>query len=325
VRRLALVAALLAACFGVSNGSADTITFLTSQPGLVVSVDPTFGVSFVNLQLPERSAPAAEVDLYLPHGFDVDTALTPGQPAGFVSLGAGGTVLNTTLAPGAAPPSSCDPDPHRAIWLASFSALGRSVTIPFFVDATAGTEATLGDTVIRICLQADAFGAGGSPLQSLTIGALGSIGAPSSAGQYILHGLVMPFAGDGLTPDRSRAFDYQAAVPSPQRLTVKARVAARSTVRLTGALSLGGKAAPSGVRIDVFAQRTRGSFPTLIARPKTKADGTYSATVRLRTAEYLTVQPEEYRQPCSPGPTAGCSRLVSLDVVTAPLFVRPSG
>ena len=305
----------------------------TALAGLLVFASPAAGDPFdlndvvivATQQSPDETgivfavfdsrAVAANLEFDVPSGYTLDTSGAVGSSVAQFDGLAGGTgglaspqgdVVVADPATYTDPTSvACDPQTHLAVWTMAFGgSFGASVTVPLFVDAGASSG-----YAIHVCLPASAFGPKASPLALLELDfpATGALHSPTAPGTYLWHVLMTPFGDDGLTPDATKMVEFQAPVPLPVVLTMKATYNAHTKLAtVTGKLLLAGAPA-EGYTIDLAASKTASGDGTALRSAVTIANGTFSFIARVTKSEYIRAVPEGSTTDCTSATGIPCT------------------
>jgi hypothetical protein len=291
------------------------------------------------LELTLRSstdAPApARVTIYVPAGYGLTSSRTPGTVIGGV-----GALFVRTARPSVVhyvtghirqgnparlaldrAAQACAPGSHEGVWIVTFKINKRPVTIRFYVDATAGAEASLGAFKLSACFASPYVptgpnAPGGVRYVSLSLSlsqAKGSVFTnPAADGTYTWRMLVTPYLAGSGTPNPGARFEARARVQQPHTLTLRVRYLRKtSTLLITGRLLALGRARP-GIRVRFYAGRPTGDL-FHFGKVRTRADGRYSllrlvSRRRLARVLYVGASINETRAPCDspPAAVAGC-------------------
>jgi len=238
----------------------------------------------------------AKTTIYAPAGYGVDFSRTPGLRIGetFVAVltGSGfasgvGTVTTGDPAALLGDPAAqaCAPGAHAAVWVASYKAAKWTGAVRFYVDRTTGAETSLGAFRLIACFASpddkpegpyfiqfdlDLGGPGGSVLSS-----------PTKTGTYVWRLLVAPYVDGTTTPDPAATYEARTHVFVPHVLTEHASYRPRSQqLVVTGRLVAAGHPRRR-ILLGVVAGRHNTAL-RLLGRTRTRAEGSYSFTARVR-------------------------------------------
>jgi hypothetical protein len=295
----------------------------TRSDGSGFSFDLQLQSSFSSDEVPSV---ASRVDLSIPAGYHLDLGGAPGQTVGFMNATVTTAGTFTDSSPEFAPlvvddpavytadpaAQACAPGQHTALWRASLSVFGNAIPLSIVVDSTTSAAGT--SYVLRYCpfVAPSSVFPRGLDISDVGVFFTNRSTAPTSPGSYEWSGIVTPTASGSFGPDPSNAFELRALVPIPDKLTLHAARVPKSTtaVRLSGVLALQGAPAGTVVSIDGGASPNT-LFPGLgsvHATTKTKADGTFSLSVRVTGTTYFTARVDGRSGGCVGASTApaGC-------------------
>ena len=238
----------------------------------------------------------AKTTIYAPAGYGVDFSRSAGSRIGdtfaavltgdgFTSGGGTVTTGDPATLPGDPAAQACAPGPHAAVWVASYKAAKRAGTVRFYVDPTTGTETSLGAFRLIACFvspddspegpyfiqfELDLGGPGGSVLTP-----------PAKTGTYIWRMLLTPYVDGTTTPDPASTYEARTHVLVPHVLTEHASYRARSQQLVVGGRLVAAGHPRRRVLLGVVAGRHNGVLH-LLGRTRTRNDGSYSFTARVR-------------------------------------------
>jgi hypothetical protein len=292
----------------------------------------------VHVTWPDANDPTQAVTLYVP------SAYTIGTPAVGARIGAAQTTMiekvngnarvrrsgamtagDPASTPLRAAATECTLNPlHEQVWMATLSVGGSGqnpVALTVFADRTTPAEAVLGGIKLQFCFRSPDVSEGqggalrgGKPVDvRLTIA--GTLNAPTTAGDFLWHGLFTPYVPGTKTANRSGTVEAQSILRVPRTVTLKAKRIAKTrrvdgkrrttySVRLTGQVSEGGKPL-GGASVRVLRNGRR------VANVKTNEDAGFSVTLALRTTASFRVRAivKERTTSCQGTPVApaGCT------------------
>ena len=262
----------------------------------------------------EKAPAPARVTIYMPAGFTVNTSAAPGTVLGdsYLALWSSllvapeyvfGTVAARDPASGGPAAQACAPGVHAALWMALFDIddLSISMVIPFYVDPTQGSEASLGAFKLVACLASPyvSVAQGGAPynlrMTELLLG-LTEPGGPvirkPSSGKFTWRLFTTPYVDGTATSNEGATFEARARMVLPHVLTERVRYLPKTkTVLITGSARLLGKP-ERGVIVSAAGGARTAAFLDYFGQTKSRADGTYSLRKRvpqLRRARRLRV------------------------------------
>jgi hypothetical protein len=199
---------------------------------------------------------------------------------------------------------------HSAVWVVDAQQTGGAATarFPIFVDDTATTDtndAPWATYRLRWCATASANV--NLPVTTVALSLVKMFVNPQSRGMYLWRAVYDPTTSDGKTIASDDSVSVASAVP------ISAQVSARSTrlgahiVRISGHV-LAGTHPLAGVRVQVFVGRQqRVALNRPAATTRTRADGTYSVTVRVaRGVHWLRAKASTPYLDITPG--GGCAQ-----------------
>jgi hypothetical protein len=213
-------------------------------PKLAVDKSATGAVS-ITASVNTADDPTAQVQIYVPTGYQVNTSVAPGTKLGDVTAtaqatGAGGVVLPLTgeldaIPPNATAQAQCGVQTAAATWDIHVAAAGQALDIPLFVTPTAGPETTIGALKLVVCLTPPAQSLLGAKLLSASF-ASSAITAPASGGPFRWTSLWTPYASNQGPVNKAGTVEAQAVVAQPAvKLAVKrTKVVRTTTVRVHG-------------------------------------------------------------------------------------------
>ena len=277
------------------------------------------GGSETTLHLTWRDAddPTQSVTLYVPSAYLIETPAAGsrigGAQATFVEKGNRNAKVRPSGAITAGDPASpplraaateCTLNPlHEEAWIATLSTGGSGqnpVTLTMFVDRTTPAEAVLGAIKLQFCFRSPDVpeAQGGAPRGArpvdLRLTISGTLTAPTTAGDFLWHGLFTPYVPGTKTANRSGTVEAQSILRVPRAVTLKAKRIAktrrvggkRRTVyfaRLKGQVSEGGT--PLGGASVRFLRNGK-----RVASVKTNEDAGFSVTLVLRASASFSVR-----------------------------------
>jgi len=331
VRRVALgLGVCLAVLMLGASASADNLTGVvttTQEPGLTAIATPV--ATILLLALPQGQRPLAKVTLGVPADASVDLASPPGTTLGSTTfLTQDGfydgdvKVVDPASLAGDPTVAACAPGAHAAAWTVSLSALGETVTIPILVDPS--SDPAIGIYQLQICLPSN-FDSVTAQVVSIIFTFPGTgVQVTDAKGEFTWHALATAFAQDTPTPDPASTRDYQGVVAVPTLLTQKHAFDRKTKVlSLSGRLTLAGRPAPRGVRIDVATLNLAGNqIAGLAARWHTSAAGAFAGRIRIKQAKTVVLVAEPWHPACATTAPAGCYATVT-PIAGASFRVKP--
>lgn len=230
----------------------------------------------------------ARINIYVPAGYTLNTSAAPGTNIGTtqgqvfardqnIPLPLTGDVI--VAKPSDFTTNACSPGLNQAVWVLRLSVAGQTISIPVYVNSTAGQETALGSAKLTVCLapsDTPQGSPGRSPFGAQLLSAVFTVNniftPPVGAARWT--SFWTPYAAGNGVPNaagtvEARAFTGPAAVTIAGRVTDKKK----HIVRLTGRVSFAGL--PIGV-----AQVRLSVNGKLQASGRTNANGNYSFTLR---------------------------------------------
>jgi hypothetical protein len=302
--RAALVTGVMGAMLAYGSGA-----FAANTGTLAVWHTPmTLGGSSsttIHVSLPKTSDPVVRLAIYAPDGYGTTLNQPAGAKIGTVSATAYSHDTQLTLPldgtvntddPAKYTANACSPGTHAAVWLLNLSALGQTLQVPLYVDATTGSETLLGAYRLIICLPPPDVPQGtagrsafGAQLLDAQFTVNGVFKTPSTGGALRWESLFTPYNPGQGTPNLAGTFEARALVSLPVSLTLAA-----TSTKKNGAYGLKGKLSEGGIPAAGFAVSIlRGTSPTKLAKAgaaTTKSDGSWSSTGRLQSKKTTYVK-----------------------------------
>jgi hypothetical protein len=237
----------------------------------------------------------ARVTIYVPAGFAVDTSAAPGTLIGdsylaYSTSSSGdefvfGTMGARDPASGGPAAQACAPGAHAAIWMATFDIEQGSVEIPFYVDATQGSEASLGAYKLVGCLASPYVppAEGGAPDHlRVTVLELGlsepgrSVITKPTSGKFTWRLFTTPYVNGTATSNDGATFEARARMLLPHVMTERVRYLRKTrTLLITGRVRLLGKP-ERGMVVMVAGGPPTAEFLDYFGQTRTRRGGLYS-------------------------------------------------
>jgi hypothetical protein len=305
-----------------------TVTPFSSTPGATADTD-------IDVFVPTTAAATQKVAVYVPAGYVVNTALPSGTKVGDVDaeLSIAGAMVEATGSINADDPAkyatdptlpSCAPGTHAAVWLATLTAAGQTLSVAVYVDPTTGADTALGAYVLQACfLSPDVpteqggalFGARLVDVDLETTGVITN--AP--LGLLLWRALITSYMPGTATADPASTVEVRCNVPLPHRISGfkvtylkrKPKTAKVGKVMLTGMLVAGAQPRPGVVVRFVAATTPDPNALKPWASAVTTATGKFTLTKRLPKRLYVFAYvPTYFTLTCTAPSTApkGCVR-----------------
>jgi hypothetical protein len=320
--RLALAFSVVLLALGVLVPTAATESTARTDAALGVSTFVFAGHQIAGIAV-GSDEPIARVELFVPQGYTVDL----GQPVG-TRIGDVATVVTDVSGSSSAfanaelvvddpakyatdpPAQACAPGVHAAVWRASLTVLGHSLSLPIFLDA-GGTGLPAGaGGAIRLCPSWPSLPgiAGGLTAPSFLLLVEDVFTLPSAPGRYTWSALVTPTVLGSLAPEPTGMFEVRSVVPHPHVLTLRARhYPKKKEVVLSRRLTAAGDPEP-GVEISFAASDDAFEEVTFFGPVTTNASGEFAIRRRVEKTTQFTASVESSLGPCTAQSTApgGC-------------------
>jgi hypothetical protein len=272
----------------------------------------------IHVSIPQTDDPTAAVNIFVPAGYQIQTA-TPGATIGSAtaSVLARDTGLTLPLEgpvtaddPARHATDVCSPGNNMAVWLLALSVAGQMVTVPLYINPTAGTSAALGSFVIKVCLPPPDVPQG-TPGRAV-LGAqlldtrftVNTTTLPSGADTHAWRALFTPYTPGRGTPNVAGTVEARSFVGVPGAASLRARyVKKTNTYRLSGRVTEGGTAVASQ-QVQIFRGRSVRGLRR-VANATTNASGNFAASGKLRPRKTTyfqartTVDERDYAAGCS--------------------------
>lgn len=266
---------------------------------------------------------AAKAVFYVPAGYALDLTKAPGTRIGETynayltgdGFATGEGVVTTgdpATLPGDPAAQACAPGTHAAVWVASYKAGTRTGSVRFYVDATTGTEASLGAYRLVACFVSPDATPEGPYFIEFELGIRASVLTPPTArGTYVWRMLVTPYVDGTTSTNPAGIFEARSHVLVPHVLSGRARYLAKKRQLVVSGRLLALGHGRRG-RVWIAAGR-RDDELRLLGRPRLRSDGSYALTAHVaegRRARVLHVWAFRVEEPgvCA-GPStapAGC-------------------
>jgi hypothetical protein len=274
--RIAVAAAVLVGAVSVigSAGSAPA----AFSPKLLVKGATGGGTDF-RVSVGATDDPTARFQLYTPLGTTATFTAAPGTSVGTVTAHAqaadlGGAVLPLTGTVVVANPADpaivqastlCDNVAHVVVLVLNLTAAGQTLTVPIFVDASAGAETTFSTHKLIVCLPPPDVPPGtpgraqfGAKLLDADF-TITAITGPTAAGEHRWRALWTPYTPGQGKPNPAGTVETQALVRHPTALAIagkttlktkKKKVKGKTVVTKTTTAIVAGRLTENGKPIE---------------------------------------------------------------------------
>jgi hypothetical protein len=269
---------------------------------------------------PERTGPgkktALEADLYVPTNTEMAKAVLF-VPAGYRGITGrpAGTTIGFVLVwdpdfhpifgelravgPSAFTTNTCAPGDHQAVWLVTPETRALR-PIPILIDATTGTDTSLGGYKAQFCLPPSSSGT--MKVHELDF-FIANLTNPAATGAYKWRAFVTPYKAGA--PDDSGTFELRGTIPLPMHLTLRGVYDGKhKRAILRGRLTAAGQDI-AGVYLDLYV--SRGGTFRYSATTRVSASGRFRLTRRIRKTTRFQIETATSFD-CAPGSPApaGC-------------------
>lgn len=249
----------------------------------------------IHVTIPQTDDPTAAANIFVPTGYQI-AASNPGATIGSATASVFARDTGLTL-PLEGPVTADDPARHTtdvcspitnfAVWLLALSVAGQNVTVPVYVNPTAGPSSALGAYVIKVCLpppDVPPGTPGRAVLGAQLLDARFTVNVttlPSGTATNVWRTLFTPYNPGVGTPNAAGTVEARSFVGLPGAVSLRARyVTKTNTYRLSGRVSEG-PTAVGGQQVMIFRGRTVRGLRR-VSSTTTKANGTYATAGKLR-------------------------------------------
>ena len=304
----------------VGLGGADASAQSNEESSLVVQAFSFGQRSYAAIVL-DLEEPIASVRVHVPRGYGLELSQTVGSEIGSVTVDftdasrsssafdTGTIVVDDPSAPLGGQAETCAPGAHSARWRAELSILGRSMSLPIYVDASSPQ----GDDVAALRLCPVWQGAGEAPVFAdyVTLLLEAGLTVPSVADVYTWRAFLEPAAQAGGTfvPAPASTFEVRSAVAHPHTITLRADYDSNAkSVVLRGRVMAAGRPEPR-VRVRFAAFGDNVDDFTRFGPVTTDAAGKFSIRRAVRRSTTYTASIETITRKCLPPSSApaGCA------------------
>jgi len=194
---------------------------------------------------------------------------------------------------------------HSAFWVLALEASGQKLSVPVFIDTTAGPEAAFAQFKLQVCLPPPAAATLGAKLLDAALTLSNVFTAPSSPGNYVWPAIFTPYASAAGPVNPVGTVQSRAVVRLPARITLKGKITSKKkrTASFTGAVTEN-SAAVAGARVQLLLGTTVGFTAT------TKANGSYAFSLKKKGKKGTTTFRARVTVPARSITAAGCALTV---------------
>ena len=321
-------ASTLALAFAGSALAAYTPQFIVSHtPSNVSSASTT-----ITIKQTRDDDATAKVTFYVPQGYSGVLGQAAGTKLGTVAahvqataisqdaiLPINGDVISASNADAAVAAASLQctgTTTHSAFWVLALEASGQKLSVPVFIDTTAGPEAAFAQFKLQVCLPPPATATFGAKLLDAALTLSNVFTAPVSTGQYIWPAFFTPYSSAAGPINPAGTVQSRAVVRLPGQITLKGKITSKKkrTASFTGSVTEN-RAGVGGARVQLligapvaFSATTKanGSYVFLLKKKGKKASTT-SFRARVTVPERsITVVGCALSVPGLPAAPAGC-------------------
>ena len=240
LRLAALVgASTLALAFAGSALAAYTPQFIVSHtPSNVSSASTT-----ITIKQTRDDDATAKVTFYVPQGYSGVLGQAAGTKLGTVAAHVQATAIsqdailpingdviaasNADATVAAASTTCTGTTTHSAFWVLALEASGQKLSVPVFIDTTAGPEAAFAQFKLQVCLPPPAAATFGAKLLDASLTLSNVFTTPVSPGQYIWPAFFTPYSSAAGPINPAGTVQSRAVVRLPGQITLKGRSRAR--------------------------------------------------------------------------------------------------
>lgn len=222
---------------------------------------------------------------------------------------------------------------HSAFWVLALEASGQKLSVPVFIDTTAGPEAAFAQFKLQVCLPPPAAATFGAKLLDAALTLSNVFTTPVSPGQYVWPAIFTPYASAAGPIKPAGTVQSRAIVRLPGQVTLKAKITSKKkrTVTFTGSvtenrLAVGGAKVQLLIRSIVgFTATTKANGSYLFNLKKKGKKGTTPFRARATVAERsITAEGCALTIPNLPAAPAGCVSAIvgAFTATSAPVNVK---
>jgi hypothetical protein len=315
LRLVALVgASTLALAFAGSALAAYTPKFTISHtPSNVSSATTT-----ITIEQTRDDDATAKVTFYVPQGYSGVLGQAAGTKLGTVAAHVQATAIsqdailpingdviaatNADAAVAAASTSCTGTTTHSAFWVLALEASGQKLSVPVFVDATAGPEAAFAQFKLQVCLPPPAAAAFGAKLLDAALTLSNVFTTPVSPGQYVWPAIFTPYASAAGPANPIGTVQSRAVVRIPGQITLKGKITSKKkrTASFSGTVRENSTGV-GGARVQLLLGSTVGFTAT------TKANGSYAFSLKKKGKKGTTTFRARVTVPARSITAVGCA------------------
>ncbi|HVD05444.1 MAG TPA: hypothetical protein VNB89_05490, partial [Gemmatimonadaceae bacterium] len=313
LRLVALVgASTFALAFAGSALAAYTPKFTISH--VPVNGSPTTTITIEQTQAEDATA---KVTFYAPQGYSGVLTQAAGTKLGTVAAHVQATAIsqdailpingdvivasNADATVAAASTACTGTTTHSAFWVLALEASGQKLSVPVFVDATTGGEATFASFKLQVCLPPPAAATFGAKLLDAALTVSNVFTAPSSPGDYVWPAFFTPYSSAAGPANPVGTVQSRAVVRLPARITLKAKVSKKKrTASFTGSVTEN-SAGVAGARVQLLLGTKVGFTAT------TKANGSYALSLKKKGKKATTTFRARVTVPARSITAEGCA------------------
>jgi len=320
-RALRLVALVGASTFALAFAGSALAAY---TPKFTVSHNPSTtssATTTITIEQTQAEDATAKVTFYVPLGYSGALSQAAGTKLGTVAAHVQATAIsqdailpingdvivasNADAAVAAASTACTGTTTHSAFWVLALEASGQKLTVPVFIDATSGGEATFAQFKLQVCLPPPAAATFGAKLLDAALTLTNVFTSPGSSGEYVWPAFFTPYSSAAGPVNPAGTVQSRAVVRLPARITLKAKVTSKKkrTVSFTGAVSEN-SAAVGGARVQLLLGTTVGFTAT------TRANGSYAFSLKKKGKKGTTTFRARVTVPARSITAAGCALTV---------------
>lgn len=284
--RLAVLsgASTVALAFAGSALAAYTPQFIVSHTPSNVSAASTT----ITIKQTRDDDATAKVTFYVPQGYTGVLGQAAGTKLGTVAahvqataisqdaiLPINGDVISASNADAtvAAASTQCTGTTvHSAFWVLALEASGQKLSVPVFIDTTAGPEAAFAQFKLQVCLPPPAAATFGAKLLDAALTLSNVFTAPVSPGQYVWPAFFTPYSSAAGPINAAGTVQSRAVVRLPGQITLKGKITSKKKriVVFTGSVTEN-RTGVGGAAVQLLI-----SGQTSSPKTTTKANGSYA-------------------------------------------------
>jgi hypothetical protein len=311
-------ASTLALAFAGSALAAYTPKFTVSHtPSNVSSATTTIAIE----QTRDDDA-TAKLTFYVPQGYSGVLGQAAGTKLGTVAAHVQATAIsqdailpingdviaasNTDAAVAAASASCTGTTTHSAFWVLALEASGQKLSVPVFIDTTAGPEAAFAQFKLQVCLPPPATATFGAKLLDAALTLSNVFTAPVSPGQYVWPAIFTPYSSAAGPVNPVGTVQSRAVVRLPGQITLRGKITSKKkrTASFTGSVTENATGV-GGARVQLLLGSKVGFTAT------TKANGSYAFALKKKGKKGTTTFRARVTVPARSITVVGCALTVT--------------